>query len=107
MTQPSRRQRIEQMLAAQPEDEFLRYSLAMELRKEGRHKESLQWFERLMQQETPYVPAFHMAGQMLAEIGRDDQARGVLQQGIQHAQQQGNLHAAEEMSELLASLVPP
>ncbi len=37
----SRREKIEAMLADEPEDRFLRYSLALELAKEDRHEESL------------------------------------------------------------------
>jgi hypothetical protein len=104
VTSPSRRERIEQLLAAEPADDFLRYSLAMELRKEGRHDDSLRWFGELMRQAKPYVPAFHMAGQLLVELGRDVEARGALEGGIAAARQQGNDHAAAEMSELLSSL---
>ena len=37
----SRRARIESMLAGDPADQFLRYSLAMELEKEGDNERSL------------------------------------------------------------------
>ena len=37
----SRRQRIEAMLAVDPTDQFLRYSLSMELEKEADHERSL------------------------------------------------------------------
>jgi hypothetical protein len=100
----SRREKIEAMLVDDPGDSFLRYSLAMELDKEGDHDASLAKFMELARDEPPYVPAFFMAGQQLARLGRIDEARAVLYDGINAARDQGDLHAAGEMTEFLASL---
>lgn len=100
----SRREKIEAMLAEEPRDEFLRYSLALELEKEGRHDDSLQGLQGLMNGQKPYVPAFFMAAQQLVKLGRVSQARTALRDGIDEARRQGNAHAAGEMGELLASL---
>ena len=100
----SRREKIEAMLADDPGDTFLRYSLAMELDKEGNHEASLAKFAELARDAPPYVPAFFMAGQQLARLERVEEARGVLRDGIEAARIQGDAHAAGEMSEFLASL---
>ena len=102
----SRREKIETMLADEPGDVFLRYSLAMELDKEGDHDASLARFAELTRDAPPYVPAFFMAGQQLARLGRYEEARTVIRDGIQAAKLQGDAHAAGEMSEFLASLGP-
>ncbi|MGB7343664.1 MAG: hypothetical protein WBD20_05605 [Pirellulaceae bacterium] len=100
----SRREKILAMLADDPKDTFLRYSLAMELRSEGNHDESIEKLRELTCDETPYVPAFFMAAQQLADLDRVDEAREFLRSGIDQARAQGNGHAAAEMSELLTSL---
>lgn len=100
----SRREKIEAMLADDPGDTFLRYSLAMELDKEGDHAGSLAKFAELTRDDTPYVPAFFMAGQELVRLGRVEEARSFLRDGIEAARTQGDAHAAGEMSEFLASL---
>jgi hypothetical protein len=100
----TRREKIEAMLADDPADTFLRYSLAMELDKEGQHDASLAKFTELTRDEPPYVPAFFMAGQQLARLNRLEEARAVLRDGVQAAQVQGDFHAAGEMNEFLASL---
>lgn len=92
------------MLADEPQDVFLRYSLALELEKEGQHEASLGTFEGLMTQQTPYVPAFFMAAQQLVRLARVADARTLLRDGIEHARSQGEAHAAGEMAEFLASL---
>lgn len=76
----------------------------MELRKEGSYAEARTEFEKLMHGKPPYVAAWFMCGQMLAEIDQIDEARAVLRDGIEIARQQGDAHAAGEMGELLASL---
>jgi hypothetical protein len=100
----SRREKIEAMLADDPGDTFLRYSLAMELDKEGEHEVSLAKFAELTRDAPPYVPAFFMAAQQLARLNRADEARAILRNGIAAASVQNNQHAAGEMTEFLASL---
>lgn len=100
----NRRERLEAMLAEEPGDAFLRYSLAMELEKEGQIDECLARLTELQSDDVPYVPAFHMAGQILARLGRVDEARGTLRQGIEAARAQGKQHDAAEMADLLATL---
>lgn len=100
----SRRESIEAMLAEDPGDTFLRYALAMELEKERNHEASLAQLRGLMADNPPYVPAFFRAGQQLASLGRVNEARAALRDGIEQARAQGDAHAAGEMSEFLASL---
>jgi hypothetical protein len=100
----SRREKIEAMLAEEPHDQFLRYSLALELDKEGDHERSLELFQGLMNDEPSYIPAFTMAGQQLARHGRDAEARNVYEQGITAAREQGDSHAEGEMREFLDEL---
>jgi thioredoxin-like negative regulator of GroEL len=100
----NRRQKIEAMLADDPQDTFLRYSLAMELRSEREHERSLQLLDDLTRQSPPCIPAFFMAAQQLVDLDQIERARDYLRRGIDQARSQGDSHAAAEMSELLASL---
>ena len=100
----SRREKIEAMLADDPGDTFLRYSLAMELRSEGKTEESLACLNELMAENPPCVPAFFMAAQQFVEMDELDSARERLRVGIDQARAQGDSHAAAEMSDYLATL---
>jgi len=100
----SRRERIESMLREDPQDTFLRYSLALELQKEGEFERSQEGLRTLMEEIPPYVPAFFMAAQFLAGKCHVDEARSILRAGIDAARQVGDSHAAGEMGEFLASL---
>ena len=100
----SRRQRIEQMLLEDPADRFLKYGLAMELAKEDQCDQSLVILQELADDQPPYIPAFFMAAQTLAQLGRVSEARQQLLAGIEQATSQQDHHAAREMSEFLNAL---
>ena len=100
----SRREQLETMLADSPDDVFLRYALAMEWENEEEHEQSLELHRGLMNQSPPYVPSFFMSGQQLADLDRIDEAKQTLEQGIAHAEEQGDLHAVAEMRSFLDSL---
>ena len=101
---PTRREKIEAMLADNPADTFLHYSLALEREKEGDHGASLAGLAGLTRDQPPYVPAFFMAAQQLVKLSRIEEARTFLRDGIEAARGQGNAHAAGEMAEFLTSL---
>jgi predicted RNA polymerase sigma factor len=104
MTAVNRKQKLEAMLAASPDDQMLRYMLAMELDKESDHERSLELFRSLMNDSMPYVPAFLMAGQLLTRLERTDEAKATYWTGIAEAKKQKNDHAAGEMTGFLQTL---
>jgi predicted Zn-dependent protease len=103
----TRREKIEAMLRAEPNDQFLRYSLAVEYDNEDRSEDSLALFRGLMADQPSHVHSFFRGAQLLVKLDRIADARSMLRDGIEVARQQGELHAAGEMSELLASLGSP
>ena len=104
MTGKSRKQRIEEMLASEPDNAEMRYLLAMECVTEGDDETALGHFEEVIRLDPAYPHSYHQAGRALARLGRIAQARELLQKGIPVAQQAGNLHAAGEMTEFLQGL---
>jgi predicted Zn-dependent protease len=100
----SRREKIEAMLQEEPEDQFLRYSLACEYDNEDRTDEALALFQGLIADQPPHVHSFLRCAQLLVKLDRIADARAMLREGIEAARQQNELHAAGEMGELLASL---
>ena len=99
----SRRIKLEEMLASEPDDPFLNYALALELAKEDREA-ALRRLADMNARFPTHVPAYFRRGQILAESGDSSAASEVLKAGIQAARQLGDDHAAAEMRELLASL---
>ena len=99
-----RLEKIEAMLETDPGDTFLRYSRSMELAKLGKVAESLAGLKELTSEDPPYVPAFFMAAQQLAQQGAIDEATERLRGGIVAAEEAGDNHAASEMREFLSTI---
>lgn len=100
----NRLDQLTEMLEQDPNDPFIRYALALELKKHGRMDEALDRFEETIGRSPDYVPAYFMIGQLLAELGRETDASHRLREGIAMAQRQGDSHAQGEMQEFLDSL---
>lgn len=100
----SRLEKIQAMLVDEPHDTFLRYSLAMEVSNAGQVERGLSLLLELTHDKPPYVPAFFRSAQILADEQRVSEARSFLRDGIETARAQGDMHAAGEMSEMLADL---
>lgn len=100
----TRRAKIEEMLREEPDDVFLRYSLAMEMCSEGEEDNALKLFAALCDETPPHVPAFFRSAQVHADQERWEAAREFLRRGIAAAREQNDLHAAAEMSEMLSEL---
>jgi tetratricopeptide (TPR) repeat protein len=92
---------LKEVLAQNPGDAFARYGLAMEIAKSGDTEGALAEYKTILQHNPDYVPAYQMAGQMLMEAGRTDEARKFFEDGIATARRAGNSHAASEMQGML------
>lgn len=104
MSGKSRKQQIEELLAEDPHDPFLRYGLAMEYVSAGQDEEAVRCFQELMQTAPDYVPGYMQGGRALARLNRLEEAREVFQNGIAAARKLGDMHAAEEMTGFLEGL---
>lgn len=100
----SKEEKLRALLAAEPNDGFLNFGLAMELAKQERWDESFAQFDRLIEVDPNYVGAYFHKGKTLASINRIDEARVELRRGIAKAGEVGDLHAKGEMEEFLAGL---
>lgn len=97
-------EQIKKLLAAEPDDVFLNYSLAMELAKLDRVDDSLAQYNRVLELDPAYCAAYYHQGKTYLESGRHDDAKDVLQRGMEAARKAGDGHAEGEMRELLDSV---
>jgi thioredoxin-like negative regulator of GroEL len=107
MTQPqkkTRRQLLEEFVAAKPADAFARYGLAMECANSGDAGAADEHFKALLGSHPEYVAGYFHYGQFLAKAGRTEEARSTLNAGIATARRAGDEHARSEMETALAEL---
>jgi tetratricopeptide (TPR) repeat protein len=95
---------LTEILAADPDDSFARYGLAMEYSKAGQIEQALEEYKTLIGKNPDYTPAYFMAAQMLAGASRVDEAKRMLVDGISCARRTGNAHAQSEMTSMLEEL---
>ncbi len=107
MTQPvkkTRRQMLEEFVAAHPQDAFGRYGLAVECANSGDSDTAAAHFEHLIGTHPDYVAGYFQYGQLLGRIGSTDKAKATLSAGVDAARRTGDEHARSEMESALAGL---
>jgi uncharacterized protein HemY len=96
---------LEQSLAEDPTDLFLRYGLAVQCLRDGDTEEGRERLIALISEHPDdQVAAYQQLGQSYVDTGALQEAAAVLRTGIAKAQHAGDRHAAAEMEQLLASL---
>jgi predicted Zn-dependent protease len=104
MNATARLEQLQKLLAAEPNDAFLNFGLAMELAKLQRYSESLAAFDRVLELDPAYIAAHFHKGKTLLAMGQTSDAKNALETGINEAAKYGELHAKSEMEELLGTL---
>lgn len=80
--EPTRIQTLQQLLAQDPANSFVRYGLAMEFIKAGDLGHAAGEFEALLSADPSYSAAYFHGGQTLEKLGRLDDARDYYRRGI-------------------------
>ena len=95
---------LRQSLAANPQDTFARYALAVELTRSGDSSEAWEHFQDLLEHHPDYPATYYQAGTLLANLGRTEQARQVFAQGVEVTRRLGQKHAESELMAALEGL---
>lgn len=94
---------LKQLINEGKADSFARYAYALELKKEGDVDDALAAFESLRSNDPNYLPQYLIAGQMLLDCDRVEEAKAWLEPGLQIAKAQGDGKAAGEIEAALAN----
>ena len=100
----ARRRMLEESLAQDEGDAFLRYGLAVQCLREGDVDEGRERLRALIADDPEQVAAYQQLGQSYLEAGDSEPAAEALRAGIGKARSRGDWHAASEMEGLLATL---
>ncbi|HEV8385801.1 MAG TPA: tetratricopeptide repeat protein [Candidatus Acidoferrales bacterium] len=101
LPQRSRREILEGFVAANPKDAFARYGLAQECASAGDTGAALEHYAALLAAHPDYVPGYYHYGTLLDRLGRKEEARKILTEGVAAARKAGNSHAQSEMEAAL------
>lgn len=101
-------ERLEQlraMLAEEPGDLFLRYAIALELKREGRTQEAISELERVLSEEPAHIASYYQLALLLADLGMTVEAIQACDSGALQSLVTGDRKARAELLELKATLV--
>jgi cytochrome c-type biogenesis protein CcmH/NrfG len=100
----SRREMLEEFLAADPADLFSRYALALELEKEQRAADAIAQLHQVIERDAGYIAAYYHLGRLLARAGQTSEARAIYRTGLDRAAKAGDRRTRDEIQEALDSL---
>jgi len=96
--------RFAALVAAQPENEMFRFSLAQALLREGKSAEAVPHLEICAAKKADWMMARILLGKTLLALGRPTDARPWLEQGLQLAIEQNHEDPERELRALLSEL---
>lgn len=100
--------RIEELklfLAEEPNDPFLRYTLALEYLKLERDDEALEILEKLLKETPDYLPTYYIIGNLYQKLQCNVEAIVTYEKGIVIAQEQKNMRTMRELKDALDNLM--
>jgi len=87
-----------------PQDPFTRYALAMELKSSGDGEGAFRVFQSLIADHADYLASYAPAGEVLAELGRREEARAVYGKGIEACARRNDAHMRDHLQSALDDL---
>ncbi|MBL7950478.1 MAG: hypothetical protein JNM62_02055 [Flavobacteriales bacterium] len=92
------------MLAEEPGDLFIRYAIALELRREGNMEQAIEDLHAILIEEPGHIASYYQLALMLADTGRIQQAIETCEAGAMRCLVTGDRKARAELIELKNAL---
>ena len=97
-----RLEQILKMLEKTPNDAFLLYGAALEIKKSGDHAQAIAYLDRTLAVDAGYCYAYYQKGHSQEELGDTDAAAATYRAGIAAARRVGDTKAEGELSQALS-----
>lgn len=96
--------KLQEFMAANPDDSFLQHALALEYIKLGNDALARDLFETLLRRDPSYVGSYYQLGKLLERGQHFSEAIQCYQQGMEQAQKAGDQRAYNELQSALEEL---
>ncbi len=97
---PTRLEQLRGMLGEEPDDAFIRYAIALELKRAGQMEEAAGDLEALLKADPKYIACYYQLALILIDLGRADEAMHVCEAGSLQCLTTGDRKARAELLEL-------
>ena len=104
MTNSHRLELIEEMLEKNPEDTFLNYAAALELKKVGKLAQASGILEKVIERDPNYLASYYQLGKIYEAVEDLEMAIEVYKKGKILAREKNDVKALGELSEALLIL---
>jgi len=84
-----------------PNDNFIRYALALEYTKIEEFEKAKNIFDKLILEAPNYLPTYYQYGNLLVEIGQSNLAEEIYKKGIEIADSQLKIKTKQELEQAL------
>jgi len=92
------------MLEREREDTFLLYGIGMEYKKLAAAEKAIEYFDRVIQEDSGYSYAYFQKGQVFEQLGQPERATQAYMDGIAAAKRVGDAHAQSELESALSMI---
>ncbi len=100
----NRLERLLEFSKNEPNDPFLKYALATEYLRLNNTEEALRYYLDLVDKHTDYIGTYYHLGKLYEQLGQQDDALRVYEQGIEVAKRIKDQHALSELMGVYNSL---
>jgi tetratricopeptide (TPR) repeat protein len=97
----NRLQQLQQMLAQEPNDVFLKYAISVEYFSAKEFENALTILQAILKNNADYLPAYYQTGKCYEELRQIENAKEIYHKGIEIAIKQGKTKVANELKEAL------
>lgn len=97
----SRLHELEAMHEADPDDPFILFALGKEYEQLNSTMQALLTFEHLVNTHPAYIATYYHYAKLLYALGNRNEAKNLIQKGIEAGLEEKDLHAVGEMRGLL------
>lgn len=95
---------LEKLLTADSSDPFLLYAYAIALGKNGQHERAIEFFDRCLAVDRLYTYAYYHKAKSLECLGRRDDQKSTLSDGLKAAREARDGKGISEISGYLSSI---
>ena len=93
----NRLERLLEFFKNEPNDPFLKYALATEYLRLNNTEEALRFYLDLIDKHTDYIGTYYHLGKLYEQLGQQDDALKVYEQGIEVGKRIKDQHALSEL----------
>ena len=100
----SRIEKLQELLQANAEDNFLQHALALEYIKIGNDEEAMGLFKRILKNDPGYVGSYYHLGKLMERMNMQGEAIEIYETGMAECKKQNDRHAYNELQGALEEI---